>query len=364
MRVGSIGFACGPDATFAMLDSHCARKGGAPTRGPTANLSKLFAPPEGLLVRGPQGEALSFNEAVAEALRRRKWLLVNVQQGSEFSTHQLNRDCWSNGAIRALVQSSFVFHQIDHATVDGLRYRNTYRPPSVPSIAILDPITKQKMWDCHADVAEDYGSAALISPDALAKGEIIVGKRFIQRMQRVLKEWAARTELLADAPSSSHAASEEERMLQAAIQASMETGGSGASSPALSAGSSSGAAAAASSSSSHAAAQPAASRRRATDSRHPNGQAKSAPIVLDDSSHDEADDEEYVQISDSDGELDARVARAGGEEVDDDMSSHASSTAAAAAAPAAAAAAASHKRKRQEQPGDDTEEHKVRNTYG
>lgn len=393
-----------------------ARQGGAPAaRGPSANLSKLFAPPEGLLVRGPHGEALSFNDAAAEALRRRKWLLVNVQQGAEFASHQLNRDCWSNAAVRALVQSAFVFHQINHSTVDGMRYRNTYHPPSVPSIAIIDPLTKQKMWDCHADVAEDYGNAALISPAALAKGEIIVAKRFIQRLQRVLKEWAARTDMLPEASPAAGApqqagaaASEEERMLQAAIQASMQTAATGAAKPALAAtaaNSSAAAAAAASavsSSSSHSD-RPTGLERRGNGSRNPpapvrGGSAKSVPIVLDDSSDDDDDavagsrgdgdesDEEYVQISDSDGELDARVAARPGtrDEAEDDDASHSSASSSAAAAATASAALAAHrqssavsadadpaagqKRKRQEQqPGDgggeEDEEHKVRNDW-
>jgi hypothetical protein len=366
--------------------------GARPARGPSANLSKLFAPPEGLLVRGPRGEALSFNEAAAEALRRRKWLLVNLQQGSEFASHQLNRDCWSSASVRALVQSAFVLHQIDQSTVDGLRYRNTYRPPSVPSIAIIDPLTKQKMWDCHADVAEDYGNAALIAPAALARGEIIVAKRFIQRLQRALKEWAARTDMLPEATETPAAAGagapagEEERMLQAAIQASMQTTATGAATPAAAAAKSSAAAAAASSSSRGA--QPTALQRRGDSGRTPavparGGSAKSVPIVLDDSDDDDdakaahkddESDEEYVQISDSDGELDARVATAGpGDEAEDDAASQSSSSSSAAAAAAAACkqnssipvdthSAAGQKRKRQEQPGgDDEEEQKVRN---
>ena len=366
--------------------------GARPARGPSANLSKLFAPPEGLLVRGPRGEALSFNEAAAEALRRRKWLLVNLQQGSEFASHQLNRDCWSNAAVRALVQSAFVLHQIDQSTVDGLRYRNTYRPPSVPSIAIIDPLTKQKMWDCHADVAEDYGNAALIAPAALARGEIIVAKRFIQRLQRALKEWAARTDMLPEAETTAAAAgapaSEEERMLQAAIQASMQTTATGAATPAPAAAAAvkSSAAAAAASSSSRGA-QPAAPQRRGDSGRTPavpvrGGSAKSVPIVLDDSDDDDDDakaahkddesDEEYVQISDSDGELDARVATAGpGDEAEDDGASQSSSSSAAAATarkqnsaiPVDAHSATGQKRKRQEQPGGggEEEEQKVSN---
>jgi len=130
------------------------------TSGAAANLGKLFAPPEELLCRDPAtGGPAGMDVAVSEALRQRKWLLINVQQADEFASHQLNRDVWRNKAIAALVRDHFVFCQLSLATAEGARYRSLYRPPGVPSVALIDPETKQKIWDCHADALQDVDMA-------------------------------------------------------------------------------------------------------------------------------------------------------------------------------------------------------------
>ena len=41
-----------------------------------------------------------------------KWLMVNVQNVMEFSCQMLNRDIWSNKAIRTIVKEEFIFWQV------------------------------------------------------------------------------------------------------------------------------------------------------------------------------------------------------------------------------------------------------------
>ena len=317
-------------------------------KGGSANLSKLFAPPEELLLTGARGEFIGFEGALAEALRQRKWLLINVQQSDEFSSHQLNRDVWRDPAVHACVKAHFIFCQLNHSTADGQRYRNLYRPPSIPSIAIMDPITRGKMWDCHAEVASDVAPGKPPpSAASIAKGEIVINKQFIARLQRTLREWAARKDLQVDATPMQPvrtAAQQEEALLQAAINASLEGVQQNlspeidltAASPSPASSSSSSSAAAASAASVAAASRPAAAAARPSAASAakavpipPRSAAatkpapvanKSSPIVLDDDdddddesegwAQDDAADEEYVQISDSEGEIDAMHASA------------------------------------------------------
>ena len=41
-----------------------------------------------------------------------RWLLVNVQEMTEFKCHILNRDVWSNSGVKALIESNFTFYQV------------------------------------------------------------------------------------------------------------------------------------------------------------------------------------------------------------------------------------------------------------
>jgi len=334
------------------------------TSGAAANLGKLFAPPEELLCRDPAtGGPAGMDVAVSEALRQRKWLLINVQQADEFASHQLNRDVWRNKAIAALVRDHFVFCQLSLATAEGARYRSLYRPPGVPSVALIDPETKQKIWDCHADALQDVdmADAAPTLIDSARKGELVVSKAFIKRLQRVLTEWAARTDLQMDgaampAGAAGHSArsaaeSEEERMLQAAINASL--GAASGSAPVSSISAS-------------------ASRNMPATSSCPRPVASSpaGAIVLDDDDDDDgfgaagslasSKDEEYVPITDSDGELDARIAkprsRSSSMDSEEVTVGRISAPAARQAATTAAAAAAGDKRKWPLE-GIDEEEH-------
>ena len=43
---------------------------------------------------------------------KNKWLIVNVQNVKEFSCQILNRDVWSNHAVKDLIKNRFVFWQV------------------------------------------------------------------------------------------------------------------------------------------------------------------------------------------------------------------------------------------------------------
>lgn len=41
-----------------------------------------------------------------------RWLLVNIQNSSEFTCQTLNRDIWSNESIKTVIKKSFIFWQV------------------------------------------------------------------------------------------------------------------------------------------------------------------------------------------------------------------------------------------------------------
>ena len=41
-----------------------------------------------------------------------KWLIVNIQDSKEFKCQQLNRDVWSNEAVRSIMAEHFLLWQV------------------------------------------------------------------------------------------------------------------------------------------------------------------------------------------------------------------------------------------------------------
>jgi hypothetical protein len=54
----------------------------------------------------------NIQEARDAAQMSRKWLIVNIQNVSEFPCQVLNRDVWSNRTIKELVKENFLFLQV------------------------------------------------------------------------------------------------------------------------------------------------------------------------------------------------------------------------------------------------------------
>jgi hypothetical protein len=80
--------------------------------------------------------------------------MVNVQNTEVFACQVLNRDVWSNPAVKQLVKEHFIFWQVYHSTRDGQRYMQFYPINTFPYIAILDPRTGEqlKTWTNISDV--------------------------------------------------------------------------------------------------------------------------------------------------------------------------------------------------------------------
>jgi hypothetical protein len=75
---------------------------------------------------------------------------VNLQSHNQLASSNLNRDTWTDEAIQSLFNTSFLFWQRGHTSLDGQEYLRLYRVTEdhLPHIAIINPITgaKVKAW--------------------------------------------------------------------------------------------------------------------------------------------------------------------------------------------------------------------------
>ena len=91
-------------------------------------LEDLFRPPIDLMFKGNLQNVCSFCiflyllllhseylfaiQARDAGVSIKKWLMVNVQNVSEFSCQVLNRDVWSNTSVKELIRDHFIFLQV------------------------------------------------------------------------------------------------------------------------------------------------------------------------------------------------------------------------------------------------------------
>lgn len=119
----------------------------------------LFPPPKHLSYSG------SFDEAKRIAKEHKKWLVVNIQSHTEFTSHMLNRDTWCNDTVESLVQSSFLFWQRGHTSADAKEYMSLYaldETADLPHVAILDTRTGASIVTMKGYVGADQMIAALV----------------------------------------------------------------------------------------------------------------------------------------------------------------------------------------------------------
>lgn len=129
-------------------------------------LQDLFRPPYELISNA------SFEDAREEGKAEKKWLLINLQDMSDFTCQSLNRDHWKDESIRALIREHFIFLQYDKDRLHSRQYTHLYftnheheNPDNYPHVAIVDPRTGEqvKVWsgrpfpspaELHADLLE------------------------------------------------------------------------------------------------------------------------------------------------------------------------------------------------------------------
>ncbi|KAM0522475.1 hypothetical protein ACHAPE_002065 [Trichoderma viride] len=148
-------------------------------------LEDLFRPPYDLMSR------LSWDEARTLGKEDKKWIMVNLQDMSDFGCQMLNRDIWKDRAVKELVNENFIFLQLDKEYPDAEEYITFYfpnrsheNPDNYPHVSIVDPRTGEqvKVWsgkpfpdanEFHAEVAEflDRYSLAANSKNPVARAQ-------------------------------------------------------------------------------------------------------------------------------------------------------------------------------------------------
>ncbi|KAK9354053.1 hypothetical protein V1505DRAFT_415582 [Lipomyces doorenjongii] len=104
-----------------------------------SRLGQLFRPPFEIISN------YDIDTAKIKGRDQKKWLLVNVQDVSDFQCQVLNRDFWSNEAVKETVRANFIFMQYSKDNFDGQSFLSYYPIGKFPYIAILDPRTGEEM---------------------------------------------------------------------------------------------------------------------------------------------------------------------------------------------------------------------------
>ncbi|TPX40731.1 hypothetical protein SeMB42_g04652 [Synchytrium endobioticum] len=113
-----------------------------PAAGRAERLADMFRPPFDIMWRS------SFKAARDQANEEKKWLMVTLQDPAEFSSQTQNRDVWSKESVKDLVRENFIFMLLTSESAAGQEHRQFYPFDSYPYIAILDPLTGErlKIW--------------------------------------------------------------------------------------------------------------------------------------------------------------------------------------------------------------------------
>uniref|UniRef100_A0A914YWF9 UBX domain-containing protein n=1 Tax=Panagrolaimus superbus TaxID=310955 RepID=A0A914YWF9_9BILA len=97
-------------------------------------LQTLFQPPAELLFIGP------WEAARHQATFQSRWLLVNLQNNSEFSCACLNRDIWNKEMVQELIKKNFIFWQVADDSPDLMEFLERY-----PDFAAYDQSFAQNL---------------------------------------------------------------------------------------------------------------------------------------------------------------------------------------------------------------------------
>ncbi|RUP44806.1 thioredoxin-like protein [Jimgerdemannia flammicorona] len=121
-------------------------------------LADLFRPPFDIMFKD------DFDSARNKARAEMKWLMVNIQNVTEFACQVMNRDLWSDLPVKELVRENFVFMQYGSESTEGKRYINLYPIDNYPHVAIIDPKTAErvKVWNTVMEPIDFIMSGILI----------------------------------------------------------------------------------------------------------------------------------------------------------------------------------------------------------
>ncbi|KAJ2569240.1 UBX domain protein Ubx2 [Coemansia sp. RSA 1813] len=100
-----------------------------------SRLAELFKPPFDIMHTG------NLDSARSEAQEKGKWVIINLQDVSDFMCQALNRDIWRQEIIKDVIKRDFVFFQRSIDTAEGSRLATMYSVRTYPFIAAIHPKT-------------------------------------------------------------------------------------------------------------------------------------------------------------------------------------------------------------------------------
>ncbi|KAI8820167.1 thioredoxin-like protein [Fimicolochytrium jonesii] len=124
---------------------------------PNSRLAEMFRPPTSIMhVSNSTQQARDF------AKMRKKWLIITLNEPTFFPCQVLNRDLWKDPSVLTLIKEHFVFVYWVASSPPGLEHRNLYPFEEFPYIAIIDPITGERMKSWNTAVEpKDFMQDAL-----------------------------------------------------------------------------------------------------------------------------------------------------------------------------------------------------------
>ncbi|KAJ2731725.1 UBX domain protein Ubx2 [Coemansia sp. BCRC 34962] len=126
-------------------------------------LAELFKPPFDIMHSG------DIDSARHEAMTDGKWVLINLQEVSDFKCQALNRDIWRQKIIKDIVRQDFVFFQVSIETAEGVKLATMYSAAEFPFVAAIHPKTGElkrlfARIDNVSDMVEDIANFTLDNP--------------------------------------------------------------------------------------------------------------------------------------------------------------------------------------------------------
>ncbi|KAK6201429.1 uncharacterized protein RJT21DRAFT_120479 [Scheffersomyces amazonensis] len=170
-------------------------------------LAELFRPPFDII------SPINIDTAKQEGKANNKWILINIQDATDFQSQVLNRDFWSKSDIKSIIKENFIFLQYHHDSPNGISYTNFYSVESFPHIAILDPLTGERVlkWkdgevpttDKWIDDVQEFLSKFSLHPDSknpTVKHEVVFDPDTLSEEQQI--EYALKQSILANGGNS------------------------------------------------------------------------------------------------------------------------------------------------------------------
>ncbi|KAI9103052.1 thioredoxin-like protein [Phlyctochytrium arcticum] len=116
-----------------------------------SRLAELFRPPTAIIQ-----DVNNLEQARELAKSQSKWVIVTLNDPSEFPCQMMNRDLWKDSAVQDLIRESFIFVYWVADSSPGRHHRNLYPVDTYPYAAVIDPVTGErvKIWSSVMTPAE------------------------------------------------------------------------------------------------------------------------------------------------------------------------------------------------------------------